>query len=62
VLGLQHDFELNLFQLGILPAAFMVGLLIASISFAELTKHIDAFRLIGADFETSSPTSLCSSD
>ncbi|KAK9837488.1 hypothetical protein WJX81_006376 [Elliptochloris bilobata] len=44
--GIQGDFGLSLFQDGILPAAFMVGLLICSPLFAEASKHYNAFRLI----------------
>ena len=34
-------------QDGLLPAAFMVGLLASSPIFAEASKHHNAFRLIG---------------
>ena len=34
----QGDFELSLFQDGVLPAAFMVGLLASSPAFAEASK------------------------
>lgn len=40
------DFHLTLFQMGLLPAAFMVGLLIASPAFAEAAKRWSALRLI----------------
>ena len=43
----QGEFQLSKFQDGVLPAAFMVGLLVASLVFAELCKHYNAFRLIG---------------
>lgn len=43
----QGDFGLSLFQDGLLPAAFMVGLLVSSPVFAEASKHYNAFRLIG---------------
>ncbi|PRW32913.1 putative sphingolipid transporter spinster-like protein 2 [Chlorella sorokiniana] len=45
--GIQGDFRLSLFQDGLLPAAFMVGLLVSSPIFAEASKHHNAFRLIG---------------
>ncbi|KAI7845461.1 hypothetical protein COHA_001011 [Chlorella ohadii] len=45
--GIQGDFRLSLFQDGLLPAAFMVGLLVSSPMFAEASKHHNAFRLIG---------------
>ncbi|KAL4448931.1 hypothetical protein ABPG77_007648 [Micractinium sp. CCAP 211/92] len=45
--GIQGDFSLTLFQDGLLPAAFMVGLLASSPIFAEASKHHNAFRLIG---------------
>jgi hypothetical protein len=38
---------LSKFQDGVLPAAFMIGLLIASLVFSELCKYYNAFRLIG---------------
>lgn len=41
------EFQLSLFQDGLLPAAFMVGLLISSPIFAEAAKHAGGFRLIG---------------
>lgn len=44
---LQGEFQLSKFQDGVLPAAFMVGLLVASLLFSELCKHYNAFRLIG---------------
>ena len=47
VLGPQGEFQLSKFQDGVLPAAFMVGLLVASLVFSELCKHYNAFRLIG---------------
>ena len=34
----QGEFGLSLFQDGVLPAAFMVGLLISSPAFAEASK------------------------
>eukprot|EP00887_Chlorella_sp_A99_P000167 scaffold13.g167.t1 len=46
--GIQGDFGLSLFQDGLLPAAFMVGLLASSPIFAEASKHHNALRLIGA--------------
>ncbi|DBA88375.1 TPA: hypothetical protein ACH3X2_004875 [Trebouxia sp. C0005] len=45
--GIQGEFQLSNFQDGVLPAAFMIGLLIASLVFSELCKHYNAFRLIG---------------
>lgn len=47
-----HDTEhplvpLHMPQDGLLPAAFMVGLLVSSPMFAEASKHHNAFRLIG---------------
>eukprot|EP00899_Mesostigma_viride_P006890 jgi/Mesvir1/16201/Mv08463-RA.1 len=45
--GIQAAFHLTNFQDGILPAAFMVGLLVASPIFADLSKRHDPFRLIG---------------
>jgi MFS family permease len=43
---LKEEFSLSLFQDGLLPAAFMVGLLISSPIFAEAAKHTRAFHLI----------------
>lgn len=45
--GIQGDFNLNYIQDGLLPAAFMVGLLLSSPVFAEVCKHANAFRLLG---------------
>mmetsp|Transcript_10894 Transcript_10894/g.32645 ORF Transcript_10894/g.32645 Transcript_10894/m.32645 type:complete len:526 (-) Transcript_10894:2458-4035(-) len=45
--GIQGDFGLTLFEDGVLPAAFMVGLLGASLVFAEASKTVNGFRLIG---------------
>eukprot|EP00891_Asterochloris_glomerata_P005956 jgi/Astpho2/5956/Aster-02438 len=45
--GIQTQFKLTGFQNGVLPAAFMVGLLVASIVFSELCKSVNAFQLIG---------------
>lgn len=45
--GLLKEFSLTLFQDGLLPAAFMVGLLVASPVFAEAAKFSGSFRLIG---------------
>ena len=44
---MQGQFDLSNIQDGLLPAAFMVGLLVASPIFAESSKHSNAFRLIG---------------
>ena len=46
--GIQGDFGLTLVQDGLLPAAFMVGLLVSSPIFAEASKRHNALRLIGA--------------
>eukprot|EP00897_Mesotaenium_endlicherianum_P008612 jgi/Mesen1/777/ME000110S_11044 len=45
--GIQGEFALSNFQDGLLPAAFMVGLLAACPIFAELSKTRSPFRLIG---------------
>ncbi len=61
---LGRDFPLTLVVLlkralqdGLLPAAFMVGLLVSSPIFAEASKHHNAFRLIGLGLAVS--MSLC---
>ena len=41
---LQGDFSLTYFQDGLLPAAFMVGLLLSSPVFAEASKTRNPFR------------------
>eukprot|EP00898_Chlorokybus_atmophyticus_P002723 jgi/Chlat1/3451/Chrsp23S03766 len=46
--GIQGAFRLSNFEDGVLPAAFMVGLLVASPTFADLSKRYNPFRLIGA--------------
>ncbi|CAM6097120.1 unnamed protein product [Calypogeia fissa] len=45
--GIVGDFSLSYFQDGILASAFMVGLLIASPIFADLSKTFNPMRLIG---------------
>lgn len=45
--GLVGEFDLSTFEAGLLPAFFMVGLLVASPVFAEAAKHVQPFRLIG---------------
>ncbi|KAL6752636.1 major facilitator superfamily domain-containing protein [Haematococcus lacustris] len=45
--GIQGEFGLTYFQDGLLPAAFMVGLLISAPIFAEVCKQYSAFRLMG---------------
>jgi len=45
--GLQREFELSLFRDGILPAGFMVGLLISSPIFAHASKTSASMNLIG---------------
>lgn len=45
--GLQREFELSLFRDGILPAGFMVGLLISSPIFAHASKTSASMKLIG---------------
>mmetsp|Transcript_6270 Transcript_6270/g.13766 ORF Transcript_6270/g.13766 Transcript_6270/m.13766 type:complete len:518 (+) Transcript_6270:206-1759(+) len=44
--GIQGEFKLTYFQDGLLPAAFMVGLLLSAPVFAEACKHVSAFRLL----------------
>ena len=44
---LQGDFGLSKFQLGLLAAMFMVGLMIASVALTQLTAYISPFRLVG---------------
>ena len=43
----QGEFKLGDVKNGTLPAVFMIGLLIASLVYSELTKTYNAFRLIG---------------
>eukprot|EP01025_Chloroclados_australasicus_P016223 TRINITY_DN1804_c0_g3_i2.p1 TRINITY_DN1804_c0_g3~~TRINITY_DN1804_c0_g3_i2.p1 ORF type:complete len:470 (-),score=39.07 TRINITY_DN1804_c0_g3_i2:921-2330(-) len=45
--GIQGYFDLSLVEDGLLSSAFMVGLLVASPVFAELSKQRNAFRLVG---------------
>ncbi|GIL75350.1 hypothetical protein Vretimale_8027 [Volvox reticuliferus] len=45
--GIQGDFNLSYFADGLLPALFMVGLLLSSPIFAEAVKHYSAFRMLG---------------
>jgi MFS family permease len=45
--GIQRAFEPTLFQDGLLPAAFMVGLLLSSPVFATLSMKRHPLRLIG---------------
>ncbi|KAK9818740.1 hypothetical protein WJX74_006612 [Apatococcus lobatus] len=46
--GFQGEFHLTLIQDGILAAAFMGGLTVAAIIFAELSQRFNAMRLMGA--------------
>ena len=48
----QSEFKLGDVKNGTLPAVFMVGLLIASLVYSELTKTYNAFRLIGEAFSS----------
>ena len=60
--ALQGEFQLSKFQDGVLPAAFMAGLLVASLVFSELCKHYNAFRLIGKlGWQSSNYNILCPS-
>ena len=45
--GVQGEFKLNDVQDGFLPAAFLLGLLVATVVYAEAAKRYNAFRLIG---------------
>lgn len=45
--GIQGDFGLDNYHDGIIASAFMVGLLVASPIFAELSNRFHPFRLIG---------------
>ena len=44
---LQGDFDLSKFQLGVLAAMFMVGLMIASVLLTQFMGAVSPFRLIG---------------
>ncbi len=44
---LQADFNLSYAQLGLLPALYMAGLMVACLVFNELTNHVNSFRLVG---------------
>ena len=53
-IGLQADFNLSYAQLGLLPALYMAGLMVACLIFNELTNHVNSFRLVGkAQFSSS---------
>ena len=43
----QADFNLSYAQLGLLPALYMAGLMVACLVFNELTNHVNSFRLVG---------------
>ena len=45
--GVTGDFHLSLTQDGILPAAFMVGLMVSTPLFALASRHYNALRLVG---------------
>ena len=45
---MQADFNLSYAQLGLLPALYMTGLMVACIVFNELTNYVNSFRLVGA--------------
>ena len=44
---MQADFNLSYAQLGLMPALYMVGLMVACIVFNELTNYVSSFRLVG---------------
>jgi len=44
---LQADFNLSYAQLGLLPALYMAGLIVACLVFNELTNYVNSFRLVG---------------
>ena len=44
---MQADFNLSYAQLGLLPALYMAGLMLACIIFNELTNYVNSFRLVG---------------
>ena len=44
---MQADFNLSYAQLGLMPALYMVGLMVACIIFNELTNYVNSFRLVG---------------
>ena len=45
--AVQAEFQLGNVEDGLLPSAFLAGLLIASIVYSELTTRYNAFRMIG---------------
>ena len=47
LLHVQAEFQLGNVEDGLLPSAFLAGLLIASIVYSELTNRYNAFRMIG---------------
>ena len=44
---MQAEFQLGNVEDGLLPSAFLAGLLIASIAYSELTTRYNAFRMTG---------------
>ena len=44
---MQAEFQLGNVEDGLLPSAFLAGLLIASIVYSELTTRYNAFRMTG---------------
>ena len=48
---MQAEFELGNVEDGLLPSAFLAGLLIASIVYSELTTRYNAFRMTGELFD-----------
>lgn len=57
---LQGAFDLSYFEDGMLPALFMVGLLLSSPIFAECCKHYNAFRLLGIGMAVWCVAAICS--
>lgn len=43
----QAEFNLTYFQLGLLPAMFMVGLMLACAAASKMSSYISSFRLVG---------------
>jgi hypothetical protein len=46
---MQGDFDLSKFQLGVLAAMFMIGLIVASVVLTQFMGAISPFRLIGGN-------------
>ena len=57
-MALQNDFNLTYAQLGLLPALYMAGLMVAAVIFNELTNHFNSFPALWVSTPSQAPSLL----